>query len=147
METFSALLAICAGNSPAPVNSPYKGQWRGALLFSLICVWINSWVNNRGAGDLKRCRSHYDVNVMLICAWTNGWVNDRSAGDLRIHRGYYDVTVRINNTAAKYSQPIQALCDIKYCLDWAQYTTSWVSIGSNKCFCNTSQNAAVLQNA
>ena len=33
-------------------NSPYKGQWRGALMFSLICVWINDWVNNRKAGDL-----------------------------------------------------------------------------------------------
>ena len=41
METFSALLAICAGNSPVPVNSPHKVQWRGALMFSLICAWIN----------------------------------------------------------------------------------------------------------
>ena len=44
-----------------PVNSPHKGQWRGALMFSLICAWINSWVNNRGAGDLKRHHAHYDV--------------------------------------------------------------------------------------
>ena len=29
----------------SPVNSPHKGQWRGALIFSLICVWINGWVN------------------------------------------------------------------------------------------------------
>ena len=28
----------------SPVNSPHKGQWRGASMFSLICVWINSWV-------------------------------------------------------------------------------------------------------
>ena len=35
----------------SPVNSPHKGQWRGALMFSLICVWINDWVNNREAGD------------------------------------------------------------------------------------------------
>ena len=47
METFSALLALCAGNSPVPVNSPHKGQWRGALMFSLIYAWINDWVNNR----------------------------------------------------------------------------------------------------
>ena len=47
---FSALLALCAGNSPVPVNSPYNGQWRGALMISLICVWINDWVNNREAG-------------------------------------------------------------------------------------------------
>ena len=64
METFSALLAICAENSPVPVNSPHKGQWRGALMFSLICVWINDWVNNGEAGDLRRYRIHYDVTVM-----------------------------------------------------------------------------------
>ena len=49
----------------SPVNSPHKGQWRGALMFSLICVWINGWVNNREAGDLRRYRAHYDVTVML----------------------------------------------------------------------------------
>ena len=65
METFSALLAICAGNSPVPVNSPHKDQWRGALMFSLISVWINDWVNNREAGDLRCYRSHYDVTVMI----------------------------------------------------------------------------------
>ena len=50
----------------SPVNSSHKGQWRGALMFSLICVWINGWVNNRGAGDLRRYRAHYDVTVMLF---------------------------------------------------------------------------------
>ena len=64
METFSALLALCAGNSPVPVNSLHKGQWRGALMFPLICAWIHDWVNNREAGDLRRYRGHYDVNVM-----------------------------------------------------------------------------------
>ena len=64
MEPFSALLALCAGNSPVPVNSPHKGQWRGALMFFFICSWINDWVNNRNAGDLRRHRGHYDVNVM-----------------------------------------------------------------------------------
>ena len=53
METFSALLALCAGNSPVLMNSPHKGQWRGALMFYLICVWINGWVNNREAGDIN----------------------------------------------------------------------------------------------
>ena len=48
----------------SPVNSPHKDQWRGALMFSLICVWINSWVNNREAGDLRLYRAHYDVTVM-----------------------------------------------------------------------------------
>ena len=49
----------------SPVNSPHKGQWRGALMFSLICVWINGWVNNREVGDLRRHRAHYGVTVMI----------------------------------------------------------------------------------
>ena len=48
----------------SPVNSPHKGQWRGALMFSLNCVWINGWVNNREADDLRRYRTNYDVTVM-----------------------------------------------------------------------------------
>ena len=52
----------------SPVNSPHKGQWRGVLMFSLICVWINDWVNSREAGDLRRYRAHYDVIVMIcVC--------------------------------------------------------------------------------
>ena len=47
-----------------PVNSLHKGQWRGALMFSSICVWINDWVNNGEASDLRRYRAHYDVTVM-----------------------------------------------------------------------------------
>ena len=50
----------------SPVNSPHKGQWRGALMFSLICVWINGCVNNHEAGDWRRYRAHYDVSVMYI---------------------------------------------------------------------------------
>ena len=64
METFAALLALGAGNSPVTVNSPHKGQWREALMLSLICAWINSWVNNRESSDLRRHRAHYDVIVM-----------------------------------------------------------------------------------
>ena len=52
------------GAHRSPVNSPHKGQWRGALMFSLICVWINGWVNNREAGDLRRYHAHYDVSAM-----------------------------------------------------------------------------------
>ena len=50
----------------SPVNFPHKGQWRGALMFSLIYAWINDWVNNREAGDLRRQHGHYDVIVMKL---------------------------------------------------------------------------------
>ena len=55
----SALLALCAGNSPVTVNSPHKRQWRGALMLPYTCAWINGWVNNGEAGDLRRHRAHY----------------------------------------------------------------------------------------
>ena len=58
---------LCGEFTGPPVNSPHKGQWRGALMLSLICVWINDWGNNREAGDLRRYRTHYDVIVMW---WT-----------------------------------------------------------------------------
>ena len=64
METFSASLAFVWGIHRWPVNSPHKGQWRGALMFSLICAWINDWVNSRQAGDLIRHRAHFDITVM-----------------------------------------------------------------------------------
>ena len=51
------------GNNRSPVDSPHKGQWRGALMLSLICPWTNGGVNNRGAGDLRRHRGHYEVTV------------------------------------------------------------------------------------
>ena len=63
METFSAFVR---GIHRSPVNSPHKGQWRGALMFSLICAWINDWVNNGEAGDLRRNHAHYDAIVMQI---------------------------------------------------------------------------------
>ena len=57
----------------SPVNSPHKGQWRGALMFSLICVWINGWVNDGEAGDLRRYCAHYDVIVMLCMVSGIDW--------------------------------------------------------------------------
>ena len=56
----------------SPVNSHHKGQWRGALVVSFICAWINGWVNNRETGDLRRHRTHYDITVSTRST-TNTW--------------------------------------------------------------------------
>ena len=61
----------------SPVNFPHKGQWRGTLMFTLICARMNGWVNNGEAGDLRRYLAHYDVIVMsyykteLPCVFNN----------------------------------------------------------------------------
>ena len=56
------------GINRSPVTSPYKGQWRGTLLFYLMfyLIWtlINGSVKNREAGDLRRHHAHYGVIVM-----------------------------------------------------------------------------------
>ena len=74
---------LCEGNRRSQVDCPYKGQWRGALMFSFICAWTNGRANNRDGGDL-RC-VHYDVTVMnvtmcrilpvkpvCVCVWGGG---------------------------------------------------------------------------
>ena len=60
------------GIHQSPVNSPSKGQWRGALMVSLICAWTNGWVNNRDACDLGHHYAHYEVIVMdrIRCCWS-----------------------------------------------------------------------------
>ena len=81
----------------SPVNSPHKGQWRGALMFSLICTWINGWENNREAGDLRGHRAHYDVTVMnrlsglLPLFWLHG-INDWNPWYYYDHKSYAGIT-------------------------------------------------------
>ena len=72
----------------SPVNSPCKGQWRGALMYSLICAWINSWVHNREAGDLRRHHAHYDVTVTIMRNFMRNWNNNRT----REYGSYFKLT-------------------------------------------------------
>ena len=61
---FPRYWSFVRGIHRSPVNSLHKGQWRRALMFSLIHAWTNGWANHRGAGDLRRYSAHYDVTVM-----------------------------------------------------------------------------------
>ena len=124
----------------SPVNSPHKGQQREALMFSLICVWINVWVNIREAGDLRRHHGHYDVIV-----------NNGEAGDLRCYCAHYDVTV-MNCSQIDATRPLWWLVNIvsanvwmppgtkplpepmltKFCdaLWWQWSTKSWLKLSN-----------------
>ena len=80
METCSASLAFVRGIHRwlrgihrSPVNFSHTAQWRGALMFSLICAWTNDWVNKQDACDLRHHRSHYDVTAMwcwIVIQWS-----------------------------------------------------------------------------
>ena len=64
-EHFACYWPFVRGIHLSLVDSPHKGQWSGALMFSLICAWTNGWARNRGTGDLRRYRAHYDVTMMV----------------------------------------------------------------------------------
>ena len=64
METFSAQLAICAGNSPVPGEFPTQRPVTRSFDVFFDLRLNNDWVNNGEAGDLRRYRDHYDVIVM-----------------------------------------------------------------------------------
>ena len=57
-----------------PGEFPSQRPVSGALMFPLICAWINGWVNNRKAGDLRRHRTHYDVSVMCKSFKKNSFI-------------------------------------------------------------------------
>ena len=66
METFSALLALCAGKSLVTGEFPSQRSVTRAFMFSMIGAWINGWVHKREAGYLRRHRAHYDVTLMAF---------------------------------------------------------------------------------
>ena len=72
--------------------SSHNGQWRGALMFPSNYAWINDWVNNREAGDLRRQHGHYDVIVMhySICQ------------DQLINNIYFMISVFVNTIYRVY---------------------------------------------
>ena len=80
-RSFDVFFDLCLrGIHRSSVNSPHKGQWRGALMFSFICAWINGWVNNRETGDLRRHRANYDVVVVtFLCLEEMGENNNLNA--------------------------------------------------------------------
>ena len=69
MEIFSALLAICAGNSPVPVNSPHKGQWCGALMVVFFYLRLNKRLSKQSWG------CWFETLPRPLWRHSNGWIN------------------------------------------------------------------------
>ena len=64
METFSALLALCAGNSPVTVEFPT--QRTVARIFDIFFDLCLNERLSKQSGDLRRNRVLYDVTVMNL---------------------------------------------------------------------------------
>ena len=89
-KQFSRYWPFVRGIHRSPVNSPHKDQWRGALMFSLICAWINGYVNNGEGGDLRRHRAHYDVTIMMI------WKVRLSHWDASVGSNLWHIDIRLS---------------------------------------------------
>ena len=95
----------------SPGNFPHKGQWRGALMFSLICVWVNGWVNNREAGDLRRHGAHYDVIVMISRQGIDLVFQEYSSSStIRVNWAMVDVAAAANSNKIWYGNPFRVAC-------------------------------------
>ena len=100
MGTFSALLALCAGNSLSPVNSPHKGQWHGALMFSLICDWTNGkskqsrrrWFETRSCSLWRHCNAHFQRDENLILSYFIFWSSEQILRMPWQHRSHVSYT-------------------------------------------------------
>ena len=71
METFSALLALCTGNSPVTGELPSQRPLTQNFDVSLICALNTRLSKQSWAGDLRRHRPNYDVVVMMMSGHGN----------------------------------------------------------------------------
>ena len=96
------------------VNSLHKGQWCGALVFSLICIWINGWVNNCEAGDLRPYRTHFDVTVMEWHRTAVTW-----------QRVYWHVSIGLGNVLARWALSQYKDHLFRYAIPMLKIRRSW----------------------
>ena len=100
METFSALLAICAGNSPVPGEFPAQRPVTRSFDIFFDLRLNKRWKNNPQAGDLRRYPAHYDVTLMsearkgALLEWINvntDWMNNQVINTLFVGYNYLSI--------------------------------------------------------
>ena len=74
MESFAALLDLCAGNSPVTGEFPAQRPVMRSFDVSFDMSLTNASVNNWDAGDLRGHRAHYDVTVKLLSVMSPSWL-------------------------------------------------------------------------
>ena len=96
METFSTLLAICAGNSPVPGEFPIQRPVTRSFDVYFDLGRKNGWVNNREAGDLRRYRPIVTSSLWhateTVLKKDNKWWDRGGTGEPTTHLGPFSVS-------------------------------------------------------
>ena len=90
METFSALLAIYAGNSPVPGEFPTQRPVTRSFDVFFDLRLNNRWVNNCEAGDLRRYRALYDV-IVIFCEISSVILYDGALSSKRLSNQWWPI--------------------------------------------------------
>ena len=118
METFFALLVLCAGNSPVTVEFPSQKPVTRSLDVFFDLRMNNGWINNRGDGDLRRHGAHYDVIVMntykITCGF-NIWYSNEGLQDITFN------TLRPRHKGILQRTLWSALCWMKIIEFWLRF--------------------------
>ena len=115
---FSRYWPFVQGIHRSPMNSPHKGQWHGALMFPLICVWIKGCANNREAGGLRR---HYDITIMWPSQVSDSVNHEGDVTCMIVNQGVsllVSMTIRLffqKVTGAKNKENINCLLYLSFC--------------------------------
>ena len=81
MEAFSALLALCVGNSPVTVEFPsQKPVTRNFDVFSGLCLQKQLSKQPKRRWFLRRHPDHYDVTVMSLGSLIHSMLNPNYMG-------------------------------------------------------------------
>ena len=94
------------------VDSPHKGQWCGALMFSLICTCTNDWANSRDTGDLRCHGTHCDTIVMSL---TNHLIHDQTIIIHTSHTLFYCQISNISGTKPRNSNVSGLVLHLSLC--------------------------------
>ena len=124
METSSALLAICAGNSPVTGEFPLQRPVTRSYNVFFHLRMNKRLINNREAGDLRRYCAHYDVTVVRRIAKEN----------LKVHVQF---TRAIRSCDCKISENYQCIWNV---LEWTLHfiNNAWCKhFSSSMIYCLT----------
>ena len=87
---------------------------------------FHRWIPHTKASGSELWYSLWSFDVSLICIWIQGWVNTREAGCLRRHRGHYDVIVMITYShGTDKLHNISELRSVKLFHLWKNWLMMW----------------------